>query len=290
MLKSMEKVCLMSSVVRMSKKYYWLKLKEDFFRSKEIKKLRKIAGGDTYTIIYLKLQLLSIKTEGLIEFDGTEQNMIEQLALEIDEDADNIGMTITYLINNKLIESNENQNILVSSVIPLIGKETDSAERVRKHRELHQKALQCNVDVTKCNTELEKEKELEKREDNTIAQKSTAPHEYYLSVWNNLFQCETIATNAIERECSYKLKGLTRDQVRKTIEKYKIALESETSWIETRVDAFSFLTDSKYGFNWFVNATPDMLKRKGNKPQFKQKSKYGNYEAIIDENGEEHPF
>ena len=31
------------------KKYYWLKLKEDFFRQKEIKKLRKIAGGDTYT-------------------------------------------------------------------------------------------------------------------------------------------------------------------------------------------------------------------------------------------------
>ena len=36
------------------KKYYWLKLKEDFFRDKKIKKLRKIAGGDTYTIIYLK--------------------------------------------------------------------------------------------------------------------------------------------------------------------------------------------------------------------------------------------
>ena len=167
----------------MSKKYYWLKLKEDFFRSKEIKKLRKIAGGDTYTIIYLKLQLLSIKTGGMIEFDGTEQNMVEQLALEIDEDSENIAMTITYLISNKLIESNDNQNILVSSVIPLIGKETDGAERVRKHRELQQKALQCNADVmdvkqpeTKCNTEIEiekREKRKEKRSENfdvTISQ------------------------------------------------------------------------------------------------------------------------
>ena len=45
------------------KQYYWLKLKDDFFRQKEIKKLRKIAGGDTYTIIYLKMLLLAIKEE-----------------------------------------------------------------------------------------------------------------------------------------------------------------------------------------------------------------------------------
>ena len=43
------------------KKYYWLKLKDDFFRDKKMKKLRNIAGGDTYTIIYLKMQLLSLK-------------------------------------------------------------------------------------------------------------------------------------------------------------------------------------------------------------------------------------
>ena len=57
------------------KKYYWLKLKNDFFGSKEIKKLRKIAGGDTFTIIYLKMQLLSIKNGGLIKYDRTEEKL-----------------------------------------------------------------------------------------------------------------------------------------------------------------------------------------------------------------------
>ena len=52
-----------------NKKYFWLKLKDNFFNQKEIKKLRRIAGGDTYTIIYLKLQLLSIKKEGVIDAD-----------------------------------------------------------------------------------------------------------------------------------------------------------------------------------------------------------------------------
>ena len=30
----------------MSKKYYWLKLKNDFFAQPKIKKLRRLAGGD----------------------------------------------------------------------------------------------------------------------------------------------------------------------------------------------------------------------------------------------------
>ena len=77
-----------------AKKYYWLKLKDDFFRQKEIKKLRKIAGGDTYTIIYLKMQLLSIKNEGLLYYEGTEDNLAEQIALEIDEDIDNVEVTL----------------------------------------------------------------------------------------------------------------------------------------------------------------------------------------------------
>ena len=88
----------------MSKKYYWLKLKEDFFRQKEIKKLRKIAGGDTYTIIYLKMQLLSLQNEGVLKYEGVEENIAEQIALEIDEDVDNVQITLSFLMANKLIE------------------------------------------------------------------------------------------------------------------------------------------------------------------------------------------
>ena len=46
-----------------NKRYYWIKLKEEFFTDKRIERLRRISGGDTYTIIYLKLLLLSLKDE-----------------------------------------------------------------------------------------------------------------------------------------------------------------------------------------------------------------------------------
>lgn len=161
-----------------NKKYYWLKLKNDFFNNRQIKKLRRIAGGDTYTIIYLKLQLLSIDNGGIIEYKGTEKDIFEQLELEIDEDIDNIKITMNFLMANDLLECVDN-DVFLNEVPNLIGSECKSAERVRKYRknkELeNQKALQsnnktlqcnapplqCNTDVTKCNTEKEKEKELE---------------------------------------------------------------------------------------------------------------------------------
>ena len=125
----------------MSKKYCWLKLKDNFFNQKEIKKLRKIAGGDTFTIIYLKMQLLSVKNGGILKFDGTETNLAEQLALEIDEDVDNIALTLSFLDSNKLIETLNDDTFLLPRAAENIGTESESAERVRRHRLKKQLAL-----------------------------------------------------------------------------------------------------------------------------------------------------
>ena len=75
------------------KKYYWLKMTDQFFEDKAIKKLRKIAGGDTYTIIYLKMLLTAIKQGNKMYFEGIEDDFMEELALELDEDTDNVKVT-----------------------------------------------------------------------------------------------------------------------------------------------------------------------------------------------------
>ena len=146
----------------MSKKYYWLKLRDDFFTQPRIKKLRRIAGGDTFTIIYLKLQLLSLKNGGELFFENIEDDIIEELALQIDEEVDNVKVTFNFLINQGLVELIDDKVEMIETK-GLIGKETDSAERVRKHRNRleEQKALHCNTLVTNCNTEIEIEKEIE---------------------------------------------------------------------------------------------------------------------------------
>ena len=148
----------------MAKKYYWLKLKNDFFTQPKIKKLRRLAGGDTLTIIYLKLQLLSLQNEGKLYFEGIEDTFAEELSLTIDEDKDNILLTLQYLVHQGLIEEVEQDEYVLTETTGLIGSETAGAERVRRMREKEKKALQCNTPVTSCNTEIEieKEKELDK--------------------------------------------------------------------------------------------------------------------------------
>ena len=143
-----------------NKKFFWLKLKEDFFRDKRIKKLRKIAGGDTYTIIYLKLQLLSLKHNGTLIYEGVEDTLEEELALDIDEDEDNVKVALAFLFANGLLEETDPNHFVMTETIQCIGSESASAERVRKHRE-KRKALQCNTPVTISNTEIEKEKDQE---------------------------------------------------------------------------------------------------------------------------------
>lgn len=151
-----------------NKKFFWLKLKEDFFRDKRIKKLRRIAGGDTYTIIYLKLQLLSLKNNGALIYEGIEPTLEEELALEIDEEEDNVKVALAFMFTNGLIEETDPNHFIMTETIQCIGSESASAERVRKHRELKaqkQKALQCNTQVTNSNIEIEKEKEIELEEE-----------------------------------------------------------------------------------------------------------------------------
>ena len=147
----------------MAKKYFWLKLKDDFFNQKEIKMLRKLAGGDTFTIIYLKILLLSLKNDGRVYYDGIAKNMIEEIALEIDEQIDNVTITFNYLQSKGLLVFNADDEVELSNVHQMIGSESASASRVRKHR--MNKALQSNGEVTKMkhlsNTEIEKEIEIE---------------------------------------------------------------------------------------------------------------------------------
>ena len=149
------------------KRYYWLKLREDFFNSKRIKKLRKLAGGDTYTIIYLKMQLLSLKNEGCLYYTALEDDFVSELALDLDEEEDNVRITVNYLMSCGLLETSDGEEYEMPFVKECIGSETASTQRVRdfRRRQKDDKALHCNTNETKmkrvCNVEIEIEKDID---------------------------------------------------------------------------------------------------------------------------------
>ena len=146
------------------RRFYWLKLKEDFFRQKEIKKLRKLAGGDTFTVIYLKMLLRSLKDDGRLYYEGIESDFPAELALDIDEDEDNVRVTVAFLLANRILLQNQDEYALLTAQ-DMTGSEGESAARVRRMRE--RKALLGNGDVTLSNgpvTGSNVEIEIEKRD------------------------------------------------------------------------------------------------------------------------------
>ena len=140
----------------MAKRYYWLKLKDDFFTDKRIKKLRRIAGGDTYTIIYLKMMMKCMNNDGILEYDGIEDSFADELALDLDEDADNVQITVNFLMQAGLLEEMGENHFLMTEVPELIGSETASAQRVREHRERQKTGLIESDSQAKSNAQRQK--------------------------------------------------------------------------------------------------------------------------------------
>lgn len=144
-----------------NKRYFWIQLAQDFFKSKEMKLLRKIAGGDTHTIIYLKMMLISLEDGGHIYYDRLADNLAEEIALVIDENVEDIKITLIFLESKGLLTRNSDRDYFLEQVPEMVGSETATARRVRKFRE-NKQALQCNTDETKCNGEIDIDIEIEK--------------------------------------------------------------------------------------------------------------------------------
>ena len=177
-----------------NKQFWWIKLQEDFFESKEMKKLRKLAGGAIYTIIYLKMQLMTLKTSGRIYFDGIEDTFAEEIALTINESPDDVIAALMILERLGLARRMSDEEILLPDVEKNTGSETKYAGKKRQYRakiaaqkraEIERKEDIVSAMSSHCPTEIEKEKEIEIESE--IEREINAPAREACGIYNNVF-------------------------------------------------------------------------------------------------------
>lgn len=133
----------------MAKKYYWMKLKEDFFDDDAIEWLEDQPKGKEYALFYLKLCLKSLKTNGiLIRKVGTllVPYDTQKLAEVTKTNFDTVVVAMELLKNIGLIEILECGEICIPHMEEMIGSETDKAAIMRRIRE--QKKLIGSNNVT----------------------------------------------------------------------------------------------------------------------------------------------
>ena len=114
------------------KRYFWLKLPEDFFRRGYIRRLRRLPEGDRLTVIYLEILLLGLKTGGELCYEGAE-DPAEELALELFEPPEDVRAVLEQMTRRGKILPQEG-GFFLTECAEMTGSEGASAKRMRDLR------------------------------------------------------------------------------------------------------------------------------------------------------------
>ena len=148
------------------KRFFWLKLQEDFFQQKAMKKLRRMEHGEVLVIVYLKMQLASLRNGGAIVFEGMDGSLAEELSYQIDEPEQDVQTTIDFLARYGLMEQvNGSDLYILPKAVENTGSESDSAARMREFRgrsasQSDGSASQCDGEASLC-SDIKRENKIE---------------------------------------------------------------------------------------------------------------------------------
>ena len=178
-----------------NRKFYWLKLKRDFFKRHDIRIVEEMENGKDYLLFYLKMLLESIDHEGELRFSETIPYNEKMLSVITNTNIDIVRSAMKVFVDLKMIEILDDSTIYMTEVLKLTGSETASAERKRKSRKNQQLLAMCDNVTNECDIvqkshieiekEIEKELELEKDKDNKSG-KPTKPTKHKYGEFKNV--------------------------------------------------------------------------------------------------------
>lgn len=164
------------------KRYYWIKLKENFFDLETIDWLISQKNGCEYIVLYQKLCLLTANKDGELSMRIGEMLIpydVNKIARDTKFGVDTVIVAMELFKKIGLIYEQEDGVLKIPYVAEMVGSETSSAQRVREHRK--RKALQCNTKVTQeieCREKRKEKRVIEKDAEAEKEESADAPDDY----------------------------------------------------------------------------------------------------------------
>lgn len=125
------------------KRYYWCKLKRDFFKRHDMRILEAMNGGKAYLLIYLKLLCEALDHDGRLRFSDRIAYTPKMLAAITDESEDTVQDAVEAFQSLGLITVETDGTYYMDGIERMIGSESSDAERKRKKREENRRTEQC---------------------------------------------------------------------------------------------------------------------------------------------------
>ena len=154
-----------------NRKYYYLKLKENYFDDDSIVLLESMQDGVLYSNILLKLYLKSLKHGGRLQLDEDMPYTAQIIATITRQQIGTVERALQIFLKLGLVEVLDSGTFYMSNIELLIGQSSTEAERKRAAR-LQNKALSAPrtngghlSDIRPPEIEIELEKEIEIKRD-----------------------------------------------------------------------------------------------------------------------------
>ena len=130
-----------------NKRYYWLKLKRDFFKRHDIRIIESMPNGKDYILFYLKLLCESVDHEGNLRFSDQIPYSEDMLATITNTNVDVVRSAIKIFTELNMMEVMDDGTYFMSEIEKLIGSETYWAERKRIQKARKQEGGFENITV-----------------------------------------------------------------------------------------------------------------------------------------------
>ena len=183
-----------------NRKYYYLKLKENYFDDDSIVLLESMQDGVLYSNILLKLYLKSLKHGGWLQLDEDIPYTAQMIATITRQQIGTVERALQIFLKLGLVEVLDSGTFYMSNIELLIGQSSTEAERKRAAR-LQNKALSALrtsgghlSDIRPPEIEIELEKEIEiKREIEKVRPETGHPSHTYGHYQNVFLTDEELA-------------------------------------------------------------------------------------------------
>lgn len=116
------------------KKYYYLRIKENFYETDDIKILQAMDNGYLYSDILMKLYLKSLKTDGKLMFKEHIPYNAKMIATITNHNIDVVEKALGIFNQLGLIEILDNGAIYMLDIQNFIGQSSSEADRKREYR------------------------------------------------------------------------------------------------------------------------------------------------------------
>lgn len=216
-----------------NKKYYYLRLKENFFDGEEMKIIEGMPDGYLYSNILLKLYLRSLKTDGRLMLGGKIPYSPEMISSVTGHPVGIVKQAISIFKELGLIEILDNGAIYITDIQNFIGRGSTEADRIREYRKKiadEGKALIDSPQVIDCTNVRQKyTRDRDRDRDRDINTLSGKPDGGQKKAANEIISCLNEKTKKHYKANTPKTVRLIRARLKEgfTVEDFKVVIEKK---------------------------------------------------------------